>query len=367
VVAEVNGRPITAGEVYQKIRTQYPMMPQRGPGLGAQAKEVIKQMVTERCFADFAEARGHDRDPDYLRSIHFARLTLLAQIATRNEIKNPSMPSAATVDSFYQANLDRFAIRPQVWWRHIQVGREAEARRLLARAREGADFAALARDHSGDPTSAAKGGEMPPHPRGPQVSPLGNVPQLDEALFALKAGEVGGPVRSPAGWHVIKVDALREGRQRALDEVAAEIVAKIGSQRESARYQAVLDSLRRAYRASTDADALDRFHWLQMTDEELFQGAQRETDPARQVRMFQDLVRRYPEVPRAASAQFMVGFLQKEKLGDLDGARQSLERFLSEHPDHAMAGSARVLLEELKRGVGATGQTPPEAGPGTTR
>lgn len=353
VVARVNGEPITAGEIYQKIRIGYPMMPQSGPGLGMQAKQIAKMLVDERCLAGLAQATGDDQDPDFLRSIYFARLSLLAQIANRNQITDKVAPTPAWIDSFYQANKERMAIKPQVSWKHIQLESEAEARRVLAELRAGGDFVELAKRHSKDRNSASEGGKMPPHQPGPIVSPFGSQPELDTALMALQPGEVSEPVRTSFGWHILKVEARREGREPTLDEVRQQVMSKVVAQREGLRTRAVLDSLKAAYQVQIDEQALDRFHRLQMNEEELFQAAQGEKEPAGRLIFYQEIRERYPQGARAAEALFMIGFVNKEELNQLPQAREALERFLQEYPGHPLAPSARTLLDEAQRGVGA--------------
>jgi len=79
---------------------------------------------------------------------------------------------------------------------------EAEARRRLVALKErlthGADFAELARLHSND-LSAAKGGDLG------WLNPGDTVPEFERAMKSLKPGEVGEPVQSPFGWHLIQV------------------------------------------------------------------------------------------------------------------------------------------------------------------
>jgi peptidyl-prolyl cis-trans isomerase D len=76
---------------------------------------------------------------------------------------------------------------------------------LLARARKGEDFTTLARDNSQDEGSAKKGGDLGFNPKGRMVKPF------DDAQFALKPGEISDVVESTFGFHVIKVEAIREG------------------------------------------------------------------------------------------------------------------------------------------------------------
>lgn len=81
---------------------------------------------------------------------------------------------------------------------------DAESRLVALRERivNGADFGELAKANSAD-MSAAKGGDLG------WLSPGDTVPEFERAMNALQPGEVSPPVRSPFGWHLIKVDARR--------------------------------------------------------------------------------------------------------------------------------------------------------------
>ncbi len=99
---------------------------------------------------------------------------------------------------------------------------------ILKQAREGADFAELAKQHSQD-ESAAEGGDMGFVVRGQLVSPL------DEALFALEAGAVSDVLESLLGLHLLKAVERREDKIRELEEVHDEIVAVLKRERGGAR------------------------------------------------------------------------------------------------------------------------------------
>ena len=96
--------------------------------------------------------------------------------------------------------------------RHIliktsEVLTDADARRRLTDLRErvvqgGASFADLARIHSAD-LSAAKGGDLG------WIYPGDTVPEFEQAMDALKPGELSQPVQSPFGWHLIQVEDRR--------------------------------------------------------------------------------------------------------------------------------------------------------------
>lgn len=106
--------------------------------------------------------------------------------------------------------------------RHILIGTndrdaadaQAEAEALATELRDGADFAALAREHSDDPGSAARGGNLGWFDRGTMAGPF------ESAAFGATPGEIVGPVETEFGYHVIEV------QQRVDQEVQVAIYAQ---------------------------------------------------------------------------------------------------------------------------------------------
>lgn len=139
---------------------------------------------------------------------------------------------AADVDAEYEREKHRYTgLEKQVRARHIlfkvePTADESEkatikARAELARTRalKGEDFAELAMELSEDPGSAKKGGDLGYNTRGKMVTPF------DDAQFALKPGEISEVVETRYGYHVIKVEDVREG-DVPLDVAKREIAEK---------------------------------------------------------------------------------------------------------------------------------------------
>jgi parvulin-like peptidyl-prolyl isomerase len=121
---------------------------------------------------------------------------------------------------------------------------EIEKRRKLAeglraKAAAGADFAALARQHSEDPSSREQGGDLGTFARNSHTS------SFDEAAFALKPGAVSAVVQTEYGFHVIKLKAREAAREQTVTEATPEIRRLLLAAREAAKLTESLKEIRR--------------------------------------------------------------------------------------------------------------------------
>lgn len=107
----------------------------------------------------------------------------------------------------------------------------AKAQELRKKIGDGADFAALAAQESDDPGSKAKGGDLGFFHRG-QTLP----PPFEEAAFKMNVGEVSDPVKTPFGYHLIRVEAKNPG---TFEEAKPDITRRLGPQ----KAQAALEEL----------------------------------------------------------------------------------------------------------------------------
>jgi peptidyl-prolyl cis-trans isomerase C len=92
---------------------------------------------------------------------------------------------------------------PRAAARHILVGTEAECTNLVDQIKGGADFAALAAEHSQCP-SGQSGGALG------EFGPGQMVPEFDRAVFQGEVGEVQGPIKTQFGYHVLEVTMRTE-------------------------------------------------------------------------------------------------------------------------------------------------------------
>ena len=132
------------------------------------------------------------------------------------------------VQEYYEYNLDKYRVKKQVRARHIlfrlkpnatkeeeeKVKKRAEA--VLKEARAGKDFAQLAKKYSEGPTRS-QGGDLGYFQRGMMVKPF------EDAAFRLKKGEISNLIKTRFGYHIIKMEDIKEARTKSLEEVRPEI------------------------------------------------------------------------------------------------------------------------------------------------
>jgi len=138
---------------------------------------------------------------------------------------------------YYDENAARYTSAEERRARHILVKADkgaapdvkqkakARAEALLADARKNpAGFAELAKKNSDDTGSAANGGDLDFFGRGAMVKPF------EDAVFAMKPGEIGNVVESDFGYHVIQLEAVRGGQKKPFEAVRAAIEDEVRQQ-----------------------------------------------------------------------------------------------------------------------------------------
>lgn len=109
----------------------------------------------------------------------------------------------------------------------------ATAEGILTRLNAGEDFAAVAKEHSEDPGSKDKGGDLGWVKKGMMV------PDFETALFAMKDGELVGPIETDFGWHLIRLDEIKAPTVRSFDEadVQSELLDVYRKREDEKRFQ----------------------------------------------------------------------------------------------------------------------------------
>jgi peptidyl-prolyl cis-trans isomerase C len=199
VVASVEGHLIYLSDLGEASKTLPPNL--RGMPFDTLYPVLLDRMVDHEALVMMAERKGLDQTKQVQHDIQEATERIL-EGAYLGEVAAPQVTEQAI-----QARYNReFANRPateEVRARHILVGTEAEARKVLEDLKKGADFATVARLVSKDP-DGVKGGDLGFFRR-EQVWP-----GFADVAFSLQPGQVApNPIKNEFGWHVIKVEERR--------------------------------------------------------------------------------------------------------------------------------------------------------------
>jgi peptidyl-prolyl cis-trans isomerase D len=221
-----DGAKVSEAEVRQawevdrsRVRAAYLLLPV-GTGEGLEATDAELAAYYKAHPAEFTQPE---------------RRRVLAAILPTASVPAPSVTDA-DIEAAYKARQSQFEQPARTKVSHILVkvpsvgGSAAEdqararAEAALGRIRGGADFAQVAREMSEDAATASRGGDLGLIATGELV------PDVDKAIQGLKPGEVGGPVRSPFGFHLLKVYERVPGSRKELKEVAPTLRATLAAE-----------------------------------------------------------------------------------------------------------------------------------------
>jgi peptidyl-prolyl cis-trans isomerase C len=191
--------------------------------------QIKDEIIAREIFMQEAQKRGLDASDDFKGQMELARQTLLIrELFTDFQKNNP------VTDADIKAEYDKFAAAnggKEYRARHILVEKEEEAKAVVASLKKGGKFEDIAKKQSKDPGSGANGGDLD------WANPSSYVPEFSKALLELKKGQLTEtPVKTQFGYHVIRLDDVREAQLPKLEEVKPQISQQL-TQQKLAKFQ----------------------------------------------------------------------------------------------------------------------------------
>ena len=239
VVATVNGTAITLGHMIvlrETLPDQYQALPD-----DVLFKGILEQLIQQAALEQSLAGKITRRDALALEN---SRRGYLSGVALEGVV------AAAVTDTALQAAYDaKYAGaggQTEYHAAHILVDTQEKAAALKAEIDTGADFAELARANSTD-GAAESGGDLGWFGPGMMVKPF------EDAVLAMKPGEVAGPVQTQFGWHLIKLAETRIASAPPLDQVRDELATEI----EKTAVAAAIDALTAAATVTRPGEGID--------------------------------------------------------------------------------------------------------------
>ena len=217
---KVNGITIPQYRIEAAIKAR---MAQGQPDSPEMRKGIRDALINQEVIAQEAVKRGLEKQPNVAAKIELDRQSVLVNAYFEEHFrKNPLS------DDVLRKEYDQ--LKPQIpakeyKVRHILVDKEDEAKNIVAQIRKGVSFEKLAAEHSKDPGSKGRGGDLDWSPAERYVKPFA------EAVMRLKKGQISDPpVQTDFGFHVIRVDDERAAKVPSFEEAKGQLQQMIQNQ-----------------------------------------------------------------------------------------------------------------------------------------
>ncbi len=208
--------------------------------------------------------------PDIYRIPEKRRVRYLSLDAEALKAKMTVTPQE--VEQRYKDNQQMYSTPEQIRASHILFKTEGKddadvkklAESVLAKAKAGADFAALAKQYSDDDSNKNNGGDLDYFGHGTMVK------EFDDAAWALQPGQISDLVKTQFGYHIIKLVDKKPATTRTLDQVRAQLEDQIRLEKAQAEAQKTADAIAKEISTPADLDKVARARGLVVGDSGLF-------------------------------------------------------------------------------------------------
>lgn len=230
-LAQVNETRLTEAEMQRLIPPEF-----REGISGLEIRDILERWVRTELLFQRARKEGLDRNPEVAARLSELERETLADEYLQREMSKRVRVGNDEIQSFYDAHRGEYT--QELHLEHILLNTREEAESLLGAIRGGANFEAMAKQHSVDPT-AANGGDLGFLGKG------GINPAFEPAVYQMKPGEVSGPIASSFGFHLVKFVEARPAHEPVpLDAARDEILHELLLQKQQKVQEEFLGQLR---------------------------------------------------------------------------------------------------------------------------
>ncbi len=268
VIAEIGPEKITEADLTAQIESMIdsqlaPMQAYMSPDqVLAQKKRMLEQVKTSKAKQDFlnshlaqeilyreAVAGNLLQDAAVKSQLNSMTRSLLAQTLLKQALASKINITDSDLQTYYTAHQDQYKDPQKARIARLLTDTQDSAKALITDYQNGQDFEALVLAHSKDDQTKANKGVIDADVT--QNSPLpsiGNVPELNKAIFAALPGAVlEQPFQSEQGWEIIKVLSQQPERPKTFDEVSQQVMQELTQQKQQEVQQELIQSLMDKY------------------------------------------------------------------------------------------------------------------------
>lgn len=253
VIAQVGDDKITEADI-EEILSHIPVQYRAKYSSAQGRREIVEGLVGIKTLAWEARKRGIDKQDAVRMKIGYITDQVLAK-EIENEMKKTAMVTDADIEKYYNEHRDKYVNPERIKASHILLDDEDRAKAVLKQIKSGSKFEDLARQSS-KCTSAGRGGDLGWFGKGKMA------PEFEKAAFALNKGEVSGVVKSPFGYHIIRLDDRKETKTRTLDQVKRSIERIIQREHRQKEVDELKERIRKEAKVSVNEDYFKKFEGM---------------------------------------------------------------------------------------------------------
>lgn len=211
-------------------------------------RQYLSGIIKEEILLQKAQDENIQRIPEVARRLEELRREVLLGAVIGHIQREEIRVSEQDIRDYYELNRERFSDPVQLKVSHILLSDEMTARDILSQIQRRVSFEKLARENSLDTFTAINGGDMGFIERGDMPE------EFEEAAFSIeRIGGVSEIVRSPFGYHIIKLTGRQRRRATDLEEASDTIRSRI----EQEKFNELLERYQRKYNVRINYDILD--------------------------------------------------------------------------------------------------------------
>ncbi len=229
----VNGKPIPKAQLDKLVQ-------KTGQADNPQVRDQAREMlVTRELILQEANNRGLSQSDAVKEQIEQSRMGILVAAVFQDYVEKEGV-AEADLKAAYESVKSQYTGK-EYHVEHILVEKEADAKAITAQLKAGVNFEELAKAKSKDPGSAPTGGDLG------WVSEKSLVPEFSKAMVQLKKGQITDkPVKTQFGWHIIKMDDVRDVKAPPMEEIKDQLKQMIASDQnwQKAKFTEMMQKLR---------------------------------------------------------------------------------------------------------------------------
>lgn len=232
--AVVNGKAIPKAKLDKMLASAGQVA--NNPELRDRARDML---ITRELINQEAIKRGVINNDGIQEQLEQARLNILVGAVFEDYIQREGVTEAELKTAYDQVKGQFSGKEYKV--RHILVEKETDAKSLIAKIKAGEKFEDLAKANSKDPGSAVNGGDLN------WMNPQALVPEFSKAMVALDKGQMTDkPVKSQFGFHIIKLEDVRESKVPTVAELKPQLIQMMAQDQnwQKAKFEEMLAKLK---------------------------------------------------------------------------------------------------------------------------